>query len=747
MALITRIGKFPHAHVIGRIVTLSAITFGFSFSSSAQFPTMCTAGGFTPTVHAEGLAEQTGAISLTCGGGTPGTLLSSIMFVQANATITNRLDANGNPLYISVTINTGGGAVSAGVTPKLTAANTLMLGQLQYTIPANAAQTVTINISGIRVAMPTVTDSTGVIGNSYVTATIEATNLSINNDLPALALAAPTLLSSVVNNGVPCTGSPLPPTLDFPTLISTGTFSSTVRVTEGYVSAFLPKDPADQDPADTGLRFLVNISGYPAGARVFVADAIVGNRGTNPTTAGAFNTPPNGGTYAPNSNQLLLVRVNGADATGTGGTLALSAPGSVTSFTSVTELPLTKGAAYATYEVVDGNPNLLDYAQVPVFVVVPATSCSTMAVNTLGAMVAPVSNVVVPTSSAPIPRFIATPPASDCTALGDCSASYFPQLQVNQSSITLNGSSLGVIQSAFIQVGNSGSSQMTFNVSTTYQPGANQSTANWLSVSPTTGIVNAQAGVPVATLALQANPAMLLVPGAYQATVTIDAGNAGMMAIPVTFNVSPAGPVVQSVVNAANFQQGPVTANSFVAIYGLNLVAKSSLMVTFNGFQATTSFNGAVGSTTQINALVPAALGSAANAGLIVTVDGAVSNTFPVTLTPNAPAIFTPGIENQDYSINSPTAPASVMNSEIVQVFLTGLTIPYAGTVSVTIGGSMNLVPVYFGNVTSIPGMEQVNVRVPAGLAFTGGSAPLSVCLTPTGGTTSCSPAVSLYLH
>jgi hypothetical protein len=38
--------------------------------------------------------------------------------------------------------------------------------------------------------------------------------------------------------------------------------------------------------------------------------------------------------------------------------------------------------------------------------------------------------VATASTTAPIPRFVAVTPPSDCAAVGDCNASYYPQLQV-----------------------------------------------------------------------------------------------------------------------------------------------------------------------------------------------------------------------------------------------------------------------------------------------------------------------------
>ncbi len=132
---------------------------------------------------------------------------------------------------------------------------------------------------------------------------------------------------------------------------------------------------------------------------------------------------------------------------------------------------------------------------------------------------------------------------------------------------------------------------------------------------------------------------------------------------------------------------------------------------------------------------------------MIATVDGVASNTFTVNLVANAPAVFNPGILNQNNSVNLAPAPASL--GDEIQLFLTGLSTTGTPPVTVTIG-SVSLTGtqiIYAGAVPSVPGLEQVNVRVPVGLTFTGNSAPLSICVPAASGQPMCSAPVPLYLH
>jgi uncharacterized protein (TIGR03437 family) len=721
-----------------RICALAAFFLIFCFGLSAQTPT-CTPSAAALTVHSEGLAEQVGDIKLACSGGA-GTV-STLLAVVLNGNITNRLDAAGNLLGVTLT-----GATSPAP-PTISSANTLLFSQVQV-----AGASASITVSGIRVAVPTLTGTSAPL---YVTANVAASALTINSQALFVGLSVPTLLTSSVNYGIPCTGSPLPASTDFPGLIGAGTTASTVRVTEASPSSFAPRF----GNADSGVRILVQLSGYGSNAQVFVPDVIVGNLSPSPTSAGLFGASANGGSYTPGNNQVLLARVSGADSTGAGGVPVLpGAPIQTQAFTTVTTVSLTNGAGSVTYEVIAANGALTDSAQIPVFVSAPASSCAVPQVTTLTATVAPTSTASIPTETDPIPRFVATTPGSDCNIIGDCSAPYFSSLQVGVTSLAYSSSSLGPIQNSLVAISNGGTAQMPFSVSASYVTATNQSVANWLSINGNavtstsgvlvTGVVNPQAGIQSFTLTVAADPTLLLIPGTYQATISVNAGSAGTASIPVTFSVGPAGPVIQSVVNAANFQPGAIAPGSFATIYGLNLVAQQKATVTFNGFPASIFYDGQPSATSksQINLLVPAGLAGSAKAGVAATIDGTVSNSFVVNLTPNAPAVFSPGIRNQDNSVNTATGPASA--GDIIQIFLTGLATPVSVPVTVSIGtqtlsGSQLI---YAGAQPSIAGMQQVNVQVPTGLTAAGNSVPLAICVPGAASQPICSAPVSLYI-
>lgn len=757
MAHITPIGSVHRINFFTKLFFfLAAIAIACAPAAAQGIPT-CLVGAQLAVVHNEGLTEPIGDLTMNCSGGTPGNGVITYLVVNLNANITNETDKNGNLLGISTTVSIDGGTPTtpSGVQFILNTAGNLAINGINWAVPNPNSESVVVRISNIRVAVPTVPNPSGG-ATPYVSGSLAGEGAVIE-DGQNLLLGQPinSLLDSVVNNGIPCAGSPLPTgsPLTFQSFISNNSSSSAIRLTEASLGAFVPKDASDPTVTN-GMRFLVNLSGYGSSPSVYVPNAIVGSSGNIPTSGGEFATSISGGNYSP--GQLLLGLVTGTDANGNGGKLAITVPGSTTTFSAVTQIPLTNGAGYAVYEVMDTNGSHQQWAQVPVFLVSPANNCSESGNVSQTAEVAPVSTDEQPSATDSITRYIATSPGSDCSTIGDCAASYFPSLKVPAASngITLSGSAFGQSAQTSFSITDGGQSQLTFTATTSYQTASGLSSAKWLTVngsnSPVAGAVDPANGQSSVALSLVAETQLLSVPGTYKAKVTVDAGEAGTATVPITFNVGPAGPVIQSIVNSANFQAGAVTTNEFVSLFGLNLAEKNSLSVTFDGFPATILYDSPAGTAnpTQINVLVPTGLGISQNAGVIATVDGTPSNTYQLTLTQNAPApfLYTPTVLNQDSTVNSVSDPAS--DGDTIQIFLTGLAIPPTGQVTVNIGAAAGLMPVPGTPVAvvSIPGLEQVNVQVPPGLAFSNGSAPFSICVPGTSAPI-CSVPVNLYLH
>jgi hypothetical protein len=84
--------------------------------------------------------------------------------------------------------------------------------------------------------------------------------------------------------------------------------------------------------------------------------------------------------------------------------------------------------------------------------------------------------------------------------------------------------------------------------------------------------------------------------------------------------------------------------------------------MTFAGADATVIYDGP----TQMNA--PEGLGSVTTASVVATIGGVSSNSSTVNLAPNERAVFNPGIENYDYSVNSESVRASIANRETIQL-------------------------------------------------------------------------------
>ena len=394
------------------------------------------------------------------------------------------------------------------------------------------------------------------------------------------------------------------------------------------------------------------------------------------------------------------------------------------SLDATTELALTNGSAVAVYEVMDADPFVQENAQFPTFLgLAPFTG--TPADTTEDVSFAPVSAVSIATARDPIPRFQQLTPPPDCTLVGDCSANYFPVLFVPQSSLQFNAQAGSSFEVGYLLVQNQAGGIMRWTVTLKYQNGS-----GWLRVDPTDGVNN----MGIRVDAIPDN----LAAGVYKALLTIDAGPlAGSRDIPITLTITPAppSPTVTSVVNAATFAAGPVAPGSIATVMG-SLFSGAGLAASFDGTPAQILFS----NDTQINVVVPATLGSKKSAQLVVTAGGLQSAPFTVALAPFAPGIFKNGILNQDYTVNGPAHPAAP--ASILQIFATGLS--GNGTITAKIGSQFIDHPYYAGPAPGLPGVQQVDLILPADLAP--GTASVSVCGGATPDQTLCSPAVDVTL-
>jgi len=662
----------------------------------AAQPNVCSTTAAPVILRAEGLTERIGDILYTCTGA-PGAQLTVNLSVQLNTGITNRLSSGNTVTGPVLTVNSGSGPQAVTVQPILLTQNNLIWNgvPLQY----SAQGTLTIDIAGVRA------NATGLPVGGQIVAQLSMSSGSLLITQSSLVVGATELgLYASYSSQLICAqnGSPLPGSTGFANLILDGTAFASTRITEGFAGAFTPRSAPANLNADTGTRFIARYSGFPQGARLFVPSVVAGSDAMQQTAGGDMGVPASGGAYAPSTNgSLLLALVAGADSTGAGGspvfTPGAAGSGTVT-FDAITELQLSSGAAYAVYEVVDSNAFTLETAQFPTFLGLAPNTVSSPVQTFETVSFAPASGVTAASTSAAIPRFVASTPPNDCGIIGDCGAVYFPQLTVNTASLQYSLSAGALNQTQYVPVNNSGGGILYWTAAVSYTNGS-----GWLSISPTSGMNNG-------TVRMDATAANLGV-GTYSATLTIDGGSAGRRLVVITLTVTapvPPGPQITMVENAASFAQVPVVPGSLTTIMGSALAGKN-VSVTFNGLLATISYNSA----TQINLLVPLGLGAQTSAQVVVIVDGAISAPVTVQVAPFEPGIFAGAVLNQDSTVNGMGNPAAA--GSVIYFYATGLS--GSGPITARIG-SMELTNLYYaGPAPGYPGVQQINLVLPAGVS------------------------------
>jgi uncharacterized protein (TIGR03437 family) len=640
----------------------------------------------------EGVAEPLGDIVLQCLSSNPGTSFTGNYTVLLPVDITNRIDSNNltsDPVF-SVDYGLGYTPVP-GVSGRISG-HSISFNGVTITVPPNGH--FRVKISNVRA---NVSELAGAGGQPLLASL--SVPLNLDQAQVVVANAANGLYATLNSGGITCSGSPAPATIDMPGFFAAGTAFFSTRVTEGFGGAFSTRRTGE----DSGARFLVTYTGFPANAHLYVPDLVAGYNALTPTAGGDLGLTQAGGRYLPGSGTLLLARVSGADSNGAGGTpFAAPTGSSPVTLNSAGEVTLVNGSGYVVYEVVDANPSMIESAQFPTFVVLTQATAPTVAQESLS--LAPVSRTPTASAADPVPRFAAVAPASDCNIVGDCQAAYFPKLSVAPIPIQFTATAGAVSANApgYVYVQNTGGGIMNWSASVNYGTGA-----GWL-------VIDQSAQQNNATLRVDAHP-QALAPGVYHAGIVVDAGPlAGNATIPVTLTVQafpplPAVPkvTVTSVLNAATMTVTPLVAGSLGAVMGSNLAGKT-VSVTWNGVPANLVYT----SDSVIYVQVPAALGFLNTAILMVTVDGQSSAPQAVQLAPAWPSIFAHAVRNQDYSENSPSDPAAAGST--LQIFLTG--IPPGATVSAQIRDRSGLAPAYAGPAPGATGVQQVNVRVPTDL-------------------------------
>jgi len=293
---------------------------------------------------------------------------------------------------------------------------------------------------------------------------------------------------------------------------------------------------------------------------------------------------------------------------------------------------------------------------------------------------------------------------------------------VNAPDLTFTAESGTHILDKWIGVGNNGGGTLAWDVRVGYENGSGW--VRWNFSPP--GALDA--------VVMPAN----LAPGVYKATLTIDAGStAGSQSLPITLTVTPpTTPHITGITDAAAFGTGPFAPGSLLTVWGVKLTG-TSVSVTFDGIPAKVFYTGY----SQINLQAPPDLAGHYRSMMVVTVDGQSTPPQVVDLIPVAPAIFANGILNQDWSVNSAANPAPA--GSIVSIWATGLALADRNTISVRLGGQDITSLEYAGPAPGLIGIEQVNLRIPPGMAPA--TADLQLCaIDPVTSQRICSPAVKI---
>jgi uncharacterized protein (TIGR03437 family) len=702
---------------------------------AARADTLTCSPSATPyIVHGEGITERTGDIVLACSGGTPNATLTVNLTVFLNVNITNRLATASSDALLGVTLTADNGSGSGPQpisTPLLLGPASLAFNGATFTLSPTGS--VTLRLAGLRGAANEL--------NFAANSTLQVLIGFNPND--ALSLPSSQFTVGIPEHGlydgfsdtIICSqkGSPLPAnTASFASFLASGAAFASTRVTEGFADSFGPLSDLQNQDADTGTRIIVQYSGFPAGAQLFVPTVVAGSDATQPTAGGDLGFAASGGKYTPGgTGSLLLSLVQNTDANGAGGSPLYTpgAPGSGTvSFDSMSPVTLTNGAGIAVYQVMDANPSIQESAQFPTFLAL--APFSGVAVQTVeNVSLAPISTVYKATATDPIPRFQQITIPEDCTIVGDCNAGYFPRLSVVEPSVSYTAPEGSQTQTQYIAVRNASGGVLQWTASLTYTNGA-----GWLNVSPLQG--QNDSGIRI-----DAIPGTLT-PGTYNAILTIDGGAlAGTVNEPITLVItSPTTPAIQppsaqSLVNAATFAAGAVAPGSIATIGGTQLSGKT-VTVTFDGLPAQVLFV----NNTQINVIVPAGLGAKTSAQVVVTVDGTASAPLTASLAPFAPGIFANGVLNQNYSLNSSKQPAAL--GSIVQIYATGLS--GTGVITAKIGTQALAQPYYGGPAPGFAGVQQIDLILPSDLS--GNTVNVSVCGGPSAAKVVCSAAVPVAL-
>jgi uncharacterized protein (TIGR03437 family) len=220
-----------------------------------------------------------------------------------------------------------------------------------------------------------------------------------------------------------------------------------------------------------------------------------------------------------------------------------------------------------------------------------------------------------------------------------------------------------------------------------------------------------------------------LPPGTYRGTVTATSTAAGVspLPIPVTLTVAALSPSISVglIQNAASFSPDFEAPNTILTAFGVYPGCIEGANVTVDGSPTTVFYS----SPTQVNFLFPQSVTGEPSASLQIECRGLKSAAIKVPVLNLAPAIFTVGQDGTGQA-------ATVNATAAIQIYGTGFgTLDPAGPdglrhialpVTATIGGIPATV-LFAGEASaSTPGLQQINVQIPAN-APSGEKVPLQL--------------------
>src|ERR1019366_1165405 len=114
-----------------------------------------------------------------------------------------------------------------------------------------------------------------------IRASISST-IPISQSQVVVAYPRTSLFATLYGTDVPCTGSALASTTSLSALFAARAVFASTRITEGFAGAFAKRAAGD----DTGTRFLIGYSGFPANADIDIPDRVAGSSALVPTAGG-----------------------------------------------------------------------------------------------------------------------------------------------------------------------------------------------------------------------------------------------------------------------------------------------------------------------------------------------------------------------------------------------------------------------------------------------------------------------------